>query len=82
MRKGEGETPYIHHPIEVTAILAEIGRIDDLDVLQAALLHDTIEDTETNRNEPETHFGARVCEFVLEVSDDKSLAESRSVAGA
>jgi guanosine-3',5'-bis(diphosphate) 3'-pyrophosphohydrolase len=75
MRKGEGEIPYIHHPIEVTAILAEIGRIDDLDVLQAALLHDTIEDTETNPDELETHFGTRVCGFVLEVSDDKSLAK-------
>jgi guanosine-3',5'-bis(diphosphate) 3'-pyrophosphohydrolase len=73
MRKGEREIPYIHHPIEVTAVLAEIGNIDDLDVLQAALLHDTIEDTETNRDELETHFGSRVCAIVLEVSDDKSL---------
>ena len=73
MRKGEGGIPYIHHPIEVTAILAEIGSIDDLDVLQAALLHDTIEDTETDRDELETHFGSRVCAIVLEVSDDKSL---------
>ena len=75
MRKGEGEIPYIHHPIEVTAILAEIGNIDDLDVLQAALLHDTIEDTETDRDELEIHFGARVCEIVVEVSDDRSLAK-------
>ena len=73
LRKGEGKTPYIHHPIEVTAILAEIGWISDFDVLQAALLHDTIEDTETSSEELETHFGSRVCEIVLEVSDDKSL---------
>jgi guanosine-3',5'-bis(diphosphate) 3'-pyrophosphohydrolase len=73
MRKGEGEIPYIHHPIEVTAILAEVGGVTDVDVLQAALLHDTIEDTETDRDELETHFGSRVCAIVLEVSDDTSL---------
>jgi len=81
MRKGEGEIPYIHHPIEVMAILAEIGNIDDLDVLQAALLHDTIEDTETNRDELETHFGNRVCAIVLDVSDDKSLDKAVRKAG-
>ena len=30
MRKGEGEIPYIHHPIEVTAILAEIGGVTEI----------------------------------------------------
>ena len=73
MRKGEGDIPYIHHPIEVASILAEVGAIADLDVLQAALLHDTIEDTCTNEAELVTHFGSRVCNIVLEVSDDKSL---------
>ena len=73
MRKGEGNIPYIHHPIEVTAILAEVGGVTDLDVLQAALLHDTIEDTPTKSEELETHFGARVCAIVLEVTDDKTL---------
>jgi len=73
MRKGEGEIPYIHHPIEVTAILAEVGGVTDFDVLQAALLHDTIEDTDANRDELETHFGSRVCAIVLEVTDDTSL---------
>ena len=86
MRKGEGGIPYIHHPIEVTAILAEIGGVDDFDVLQAALLHDTIEDTETDRDEIESHFGSRVCAIVLEVSDDKSLVKpvrkARQVAHA
>jgi guanosine-3',5'-bis(diphosphate) 3'-pyrophosphohydrolase len=72
-RKGEGNTPYIHHPVEVAAILAEVGAVADSDVLQAALLHDTIEDTDTSREEIETHFGSRVCSIVLEVTDDKSL---------
>jgi len=80
MRKGEGEIPYIHHPIEVTAILAEIGGVTDIDALQAGLLHDTIEDTETHRDELETHFGSRVCAIVLEVTDDKSLAKAERKA--
>ena len=73
MRKGKGKIPYIHHPIEVTAILAEVGKITDLDVLQAALLHDTIEDTRTKPEELESHFGSRVRAIVLEVTDDTSL---------
>ncbi len=73
MRKGGGKTPYIQHPIEVTAILVEIGGVGDLDVLQAGLLHDTIEDTQTNSEELELHFGAGVCAIVLEVTDDTSL---------
>ena len=72
-RKGEGNTPYIHHPIEVAAILSEIGSVTDSDVLQAALLHDTVEDTGTKDEEIELHFGSRVCSIVLEVTDDKTL---------
>jgi len=72
-RKGEGKIPYIHHPVEVAAILSEAGAVEDGELLQAALLHDTIEDTQTTREEIESLFGARVCSIVLEVSDDKSL---------
>jgi guanosine-3',5'-bis(diphosphate) 3'-pyrophosphohydrolase len=68
--------PGSHHPIEVTAILAEIGGVQDIDVLQAALLHDTIEDTETDSDELEAHFGSRVCAIVVEVTDDKSLEKA------
>jgi len=72
-RKGEGNTPYIHHPIDVAAILSEVGAVTDFDVLQAALLHDTIEDTETTSEEIDTQFGSRACSIVLEVTDDTSL---------
>lgn len=72
-RKGEGDIPYIHHPVEVAAILSEVGAVEDSELLQAALLHDTVEDTDTQREEIESHFGARVCSIVLEVTDDTSL---------
>ena len=80
LRKGDGGIPYIHHPIEVTAILAEVGNITDLDVLQAALLHDTIEDTETTTEELDAHFNTRIRGFVLEVSDDKTLSKEERKA--
>lgn len=72
-RKGEGAMPYIHHPIEVTAILFEVGHITDMDVLQSALLHDTIEDTKTTAEELELYFNARIRGLVLEVTDDTTL---------
>jgi len=79
-RKGEGITPYIHHPIEVAAILSEAGAVTDSDVLQAALLHDTIEDTKTESAEIDKHFGSRVCSIVVEVTDDKSLKKQERKA--
>ena len=42
-------------------------------MIQAAVLHDTVEDTDTTFEELEAKFGAEVCQIVREVSDDKSL---------
>ncbi len=72
-RKDPSGTPYINHSIEVMINLWELGEIDDTEVLVAALLHDTIEDTETSPEEIEGYFGARVLALVKEVTDDKSL---------
>lgn len=49
------------------------GGIKDLVVLQAALLHDTVEDTDTSFEELEEKFGKRVTAVVREVTDDKNL---------
>jgi guanosine-3',5'-bis(diphosphate) 3'-pyrophosphohydrolase len=54
-------------------VLVQQGKIDDLDVLCAALLHDTIEDTETTKAELVEQFGSKVAGIVAEVSDDRSL---------
>lgn len=72
-RKGAKHLPYITHPIAVAQDLIEIGRITDHNVLTAAILHDTIEDTDTNAEELKQIFGNEVLSIVLEVSDDKSL---------
>jgi len=42
-------------------------------VLEAAVLHDTVEDTETTFEELEAEFGEHVASIVRECSDDKSL---------
>ena len=72
-RKDREASPYINHPIEVAELLARIGAVDDLVVLQSAILHDTIEDTDTTVAELENEFGNAVAAVVLEVTDDKSL---------
>jgi GTP diphosphokinase / guanosine-3',5'-bis(diphosphate) 3'-diphosphatase len=72
-RKGDDAQPYINHPLEVANILANIGKVEDFDVLIAAILHDTVEDTKTSKEEIAELFGETVCGYILEVTDDKSL---------
>ena len=72
LRKGVAGYPYINHVIAVTELLARTG-VDDPTTLAAALLHDTIEDTETTPDEIDAAFGPAVRDLVLEVSDDTSL---------
>jgi len=71
-RKGEDASPYINHALEVASVLAEAGVTDD-QLLVAALLHDTVEDTDTTPAELEQAFGVEVRRLVDEVTDDKSL---------
>jgi guanosine-3',5'-bis(diphosphate) 3'-pyrophosphohydrolase len=72
-RKDMEATPYINHPIEVAEVISRIGGITELPTLLAAILHDTIEDTETTPQEIEDCFGQEVLLLVQEVTDDKSL---------
>ncbi len=76
-RKHEGQlrkdqiTPYIAHPIRVMITLATVFQVDDPEVLAAAALHDTIEDTTTDRDELIERFGERVAAMVAMLSKDK-----------
>nr|CAB3252155.1 guanosine-3',5'-bis(diphosphate) 3'-pyrophosphohydrolase MESH1-like [Phallusia mammillata] len=72
-RKDPDQTPYINHPIGVAEILSKEGNVSDIEVLQGALLHDTVEDTETTFEEIEELFGSNVRGIVAEVTDDKGL---------
>jgi guanosine-3',5'-bis(diphosphate) 3'-pyrophosphohydrolase len=76
-RKSAEGVPYINHPIGVARLLAEVGGVEDEDVLMAAILHDTLEDTATTREELEAAFGPAVRGLVEEVTDDKSLPKAQ-----
>jgi guanosine-3',5'-bis(diphosphate) 3'-pyrophosphohydrolase len=74
-RKDVAASPYISHPIEVANLLAEVGEVTDVEALVAAILHDTIEDTGTTREELAQHFGPDVRHLVEELTDDKQLGK-------
>ncbi|MCB0163794.1 MAG: bifunctional (p)ppGpp synthetase/guanosine-3',5'-bis(diphosphate) 3'-pyrophosphohydrolase [Anaerolineae bacterium] len=71
-RRNKEASPYINHPIAVAEILWRVGQVRDIPVLVAAILHDTIEDTDTTPEEIEKLFGPEVLTLVQEVTDDKS----------
>lgn len=75
-RKDADASPYINHPIALANLLANEAGIDDLRVLLAAVLHDTIEDTETTVLGLARNFGQDVANIVLEVTDDKALPKA------
>ncbi|HEX7814899.1 bifunctional (p)ppGpp synthetase/guanosine-3',5'-bis(diphosphate) 3'-pyrophosphohydrolase [Dyella sp.] len=82
----EGQTrksgePYITHPVAVAGILAELGL--DAETIIAAILHDTLEDTQLSRTELTAEFGETVTELVDGVTKlDKMRFSSRQEADA
>jgi guanosine-3',5'-bis(diphosphate) 3'-pyrophosphohydrolase len=76
-RKDAAGTPYINHPIAVAHLLSDFAGVDDIKVIAAALLHDTVEDTDTTVDDIEEEFGREVRDIVIEVTDDKSLPSAR-----
>ena len=75
-RKDAEASPYINHPIALANVLANEGGVANLNVLCAAVLHDTIEDTETTQDEIREVFGEKIASIVLEVTDDKKLLKA------
>ena len=69
-KRASGD-PYISHPLEVAAILTEFG-LDDATIV-AAILHDTIEDTEATREDIEHLFGADIARLVDGLTKIKKL---------
>jgi len=75
-RKDQAASPYIGHPIALVNLLANEGGITDPEILCAALLHDTVEDTKTSSEELTEAFGASISGIVMEVTDDRSLPKA------
>ncbi len=72
-RKDVANTPYINHPISLARLLTNDGGITDTNVIAAALLHDTVEDTDATVEDIGEIFGKEIRDIVMEVTDDKSL---------
>lgn len=70
-RKDAAASPYINHPIALADVLVNEAGVTETEVICAALLHDTIEDTSTTGEELEARFGTRIRSIVEEVTDDK-----------
>ncbi len=75
-RADAEETPYINHPLELAAILTEEAGVSDPIILCGALLHDTLEDTETSPDELMQFFGEKIAKLVIEVTNDMNLSSS------
>ncbi|MGB5082583.1 MAG: HD domain-containing protein [Burkholderiales bacterium] len=75
-RKDIEASPYINHPIMLAKILAIEAGVEEGPVLCAAVLHDTIEDTETSYAELAGQFGSEIADVVLEITDDPSLPKA------
>jgi GTP diphosphokinase / guanosine-3',5'-bis(diphosphate) 3'-diphosphatase len=75
-RKDPEASPYINHPIALASVLVREGGVEDVEVLCAALLHDTVEDTATTLEELQESFNSRIAGIVAEVTDDKALPKA------
>ena len=71
--RADGLTPYFSHVARVTLILTHVFGVQDEEILTAALLHDTLEDTATNYDELAGLFGERVANAVVTLTKDVML---------
>ena len=78
--RKDGQTPYVSHVFRVCLVVRQLFGIDDAEVLTAAVLHDTIEDTTTDRDDLIEQFGAKVAGWVAMLSKDKRLPDDEREA--
>ena len=72
-RKGEGDIPYVNHCTAVAALVASVT--DDEATLAAALLHDTVEDSDATLDDIIREFGPQVAEIVSAVTDAEEITD-------
>jgi guanosine-3',5'-bis(diphosphate) 3'-pyrophosphohydrolase len=79
LRKDE-QTPYVSHVFRVSLVVRQIFGLDDPQILTAAVLHDTIEDTTTDHDELASRFGSQIADWVAFLTKDKRLPEDKREA--
>jgi GTP pyrophosphokinase len=67
-KDDEGYSYFQAHILQVVSILRQVT--DDVDIISAGYLHDTIEDTDTTHEELVREFGQRIADLVLEVTHE------------
>src|ERR1700693_3494102 len=72
-RKGKAQEPYVNHVAEVAELVATATGGQDANLVAAAVLHDTVEDTATLPAELESVFNADIASLVAEVNEAKTL---------
>ncbi|MGH8579108.1 MAG: HD domain-containing protein [Gammaproteobacteria bacterium] len=75
-RKDLHASPYINHPIALATLLSNEVKVSDPLVIASAILHDTVEDTDTTPQELQAQFGEAIAAIVMEVTDDKCLLKA------
>src|ERR1700691_5631372 len=75
-RKGKAHEPYVNHLAEVAELVATATEGQDANLVAAAVLHDTVEDTATLPAELAAVFNADVASLVAEVTDNKKLSKA------
>jgi len=78
--RNDGQTPYAAHPFRVCLIVRHVFGIEDAEILAAALLHDTLEDTTTDFDDLGERFGPRVTRWVAALTKDKRLPDDEREA--
>lgn len=73
-RDNEERIPYIAHPAQTAYILRQVT--NDEEILAAAWLHDTVEDTDVTYEQLVQEFGQRVADLVMEVTNEKNADKS------
>jgi guanosine-3',5'-bis(diphosphate) 3'-pyrophosphohydrolase len=73
--RKDGATPYVSHVFRVCLVVRQVFGFDDPQMLIAALLHDTIEDTTTDRDDITERFGPEIATWVAYLSKDKRLPD-------
>lgn len=75
-RRDVDASPYINHPISLADILCNEAHITDIETICGALLHDTVEDTQTTDAELEQVFGKAIRDIVMDVTDEEGLSRT------
>ena len=75
-KRRDGKTPYVSHVFRVAMTLALVFGVRDPDMLTVGVLHDTLEDTNTDFDDLEELYGRKIAHWVALLSKDKRLPES------